>query len=73
MMAAVLRWVMQFRLLVLVVAAGVLAYGFTALPGMSVDAYPEFAPPQVEIQTEALGLSAAEVEQLITSPWRPTC
>ncbi|XAS68541.1 efflux RND transporter permease subunit [Micrococcaceae bacterium Sec5.7] len=30
--------------------------------------FPEFAPPQVEIQTEALGLSAAEVEQLITSP-----
>ena len=68
MMAAVLRWVTQFRILVLVVAAGVLAYGFTALPSMSVDAYPEFAPPQVEIQTEALGLSAAEVEQLITSP-----
>ena len=35
---------------------------------MSVDAFPEFAQPQVEIQTEALGLSAAEVEQLITSP-----
>ncbi|WP_240987164.1 efflux RND transporter permease subunit [Arthrobacter sp. Soil736] len=68
MMAAVLRWVLQFRLLVLVVAAGVLAYGFTALPTMSADAFPEFAPPQVEIQTEALGLSAAEVEQLITSP-----
>jgi hypothetical protein len=29
---------------------------------------PEFAPPQVEIQAEALGLSAAEVEQLITVP-----
>lgn len=68
MMRAVLAWVLQFRILVLVVAAGVLGYGFTALPSMSVDAFPEFAPPQVEIQTEALGLSAAEVEQLITSP-----
>ncbi|HKS03320.1 MAG TPA: efflux RND transporter permease subunit, partial [Arthrobacter sp.] len=68
MMGAVLGWVLQFRILVLVVAAGVLGYGFTALPAMSVDAFPEFAPPQVEIQTEALGLSAAEVEQLITSP-----
>ena len=35
---------------------------------MPVDALPEFSPPQVEIQTEALGLSAAEVEQLITVP-----
>jgi Cu/Ag efflux pump CusA len=68
MMGAVFGWVLQFRILVLVVAAGVLGYGFTALPSMPVDAFPEFAPPQVEIQTEALGLSAAEVEQLVTSP-----
>ncbi|QDW31258.1 efflux RND transporter permease subunit [Arthrobacter sp. KBS0702] len=67
-MAAMLRLVLQFRLLVLAVAAGILAFGLTTLPGMAVDAFPEFAPPQVEIQTEALGLSAAEVEQLITSP-----
>jgi len=67
-MLSTLRWVIQFRLLVLAVAAGILAFGFTNLPTMSVDAFPEFAPPQVEIQTEALGLSAAEVEQLITSP-----
>ncbi|MCB5275442.1 Cobalt-zinc-cadmium resistance protein CzcA [Arthrobacter sp. SO5] len=68
MMAAALRLVLQFRLLVLAVAAGILAFGLTSLPNMAVDAFPEFAPPQVEIQTEALGLSAAEVEQLITSP-----
>ncbi|MEQ4519886.1 efflux RND transporter permease subunit [Pseudarthrobacter sp. B907] len=68
MMTAVLRLVLQFRLLVLAVAAGILAFGLTTLPGMAVDTFPEFAPPQVEIQTEALGLSAAEVEQLVTSP-----
>ncbi|MFF2244030.1 efflux RND transporter permease subunit [Arthrobacter sp. NPDC058130] len=68
MMAAIVRWTLQFRLLVLAAAAGILALGLTNLPNMSVDAFPEFAPPQVEIQTEALGLSAAEVEQLITSP-----
>lgn len=68
MMTALLRLVLQFRLLVLAVAAGILAFGLTTLPGMAVDTFPEFAPPQVEIQTEALGLSAAEVEQLVTSP-----
>ncbi|GAA5199750.1 efflux RND transporter permease subunit [Arthrobacter gyeryongensis] len=68
MMGTILRWVLQFRFLVLALAVGVLGFGFTSLPGMAVDAFPEFAPPQVEIQTEALGLSAAEVEQLITSP-----
>ncbi|WP_229994958.1 efflux RND transporter permease subunit [Arthrobacter sp. Bi26] len=68
MMSAIVRWTLQFRLLVLAAAAGILALGLTTLPSMSVDTFPEFAPPQVEIQTEALGLSAAEVEQLITSP-----
>ena len=35
---------------------------------MPVDVFPEFAPPRVEIQTSALGLSAAEVEELVTVP-----
>ena len=33
---------------------------------MPVDVFPEFAPPVVEVQTEAIGLSADEVESLIT-------
>ena len=33
-----------------------------------IDVLPEFTPPYAEIQTEALGLSAEEVEQLITVP-----
>ncbi|HEV7882993.1 MAG TPA: efflux RND transporter permease subunit [Solirubrobacteraceae bacterium] len=59
---------MRFRLLVLVVAAGVMAFGIVQLRSAPVDVLPEFTPPYVEIQTEALGLSADEVEQLITVP-----
>ncbi|WP_254788313.1 efflux RND transporter permease subunit [Arthrobacter sp. ok909] len=59
---------MQFRILVLAVAAGLIAFGVVNIPHIAVDSMPEFAPAHVEIQTEALGLSAAEVEQLITSP-----
>jgi CzcA family heavy metal efflux pump len=33
---------------------------------MPEDALPEFAPPYVEVQTEAPGLSASEVEELVT-------
>ena len=52
----------------LVIAAGMvlLAVGLTQLRAAPVDVYPEFMPPTVEIQTEALGLSAAEVEHFIT-------
>ncbi len=67
-----MRWIvgmsLQFRLLVITGAAGMVLFGFVQLRGMPVDVLPEFAPPAVEVQTEALGLSAEEVEQLITVP-----
>jgi Cu/Ag efflux pump CusA len=67
-----MRWIidssLRFRLLVLAVAVAVGALGVTQLRDASVDVLPEFTPPYVEIQTEALGLSANEVEQLITVP-----
>ncbi|MGH3057075.1 MAG: efflux RND transporter permease subunit [Gaiellaceae bacterium] len=66
------RWIvassLKFRLLVLAAAAATLAVGITQLRDMPVDVLPEYAPPTVEVQTEALGLSAAEVEQLVTVP-----
>lgn len=42
--------------------------GFLNLRDRSIDLLPEFTPPIVEVQTEALGLSAEEVESLITVP-----
>ncbi len=58
----------KFRVLVVGAAVVLLAIGLVQLPGAAVDGFPEFAPPQVQVQAEALGLSAAEVEQLITVP-----
>ncbi len=60
--------VLRFKLLILAVAVGVLAFGIVQLRNAPVDVLPEFTPPYAEIQTEALGLSAEEVEQLITVP-----
>src|SRR5687768_5921555 len=67
-MSAIIRSSLRFRLLVVAVAAGVLAVGLATLRDAPVDVLPEFTPPYAEIQTEALGLSAAEVENLITVP-----
>jgi Cu/Ag efflux pump CusA len=58
--------VLKFRGLVVAAAIGVMVIGVTQMRDARVDVYPEFAPPSVQIQTEALGLSATEVEQLIT-------
>ena len=59
---------MKFRLLILAAAIGLLAVGSVQLRDARMDALPEFSPPYAEVQTEALGLSADEVEQLITVP-----
>ena len=59
---------LKFARLVLAVALGVLGVGLYQLHDAAVDVYPEFDPPAVQIQAEALGLSAQEVEQLITVP-----
>lgn len=67
-----MRWIvgssLKFRRLVVAGGVGVMVLGLTQLGKTSVDVLPEFKPPQVEVQTEALGLSADEVEQLITVP-----
>ena len=67
-----IRWIVgssvRFRLLLIGAAAAALLIGATQLRNARVDILPEFTQPYVEIQTEALGLSAEEVEQLITVP-----
>src|SRR5499425_360110 len=59
---------LRFGRLVVALAIGLTVIAIAQLHSAPVDVYPEFMPPSVEIQTEALGLSAAEVEQLITVP-----
>ncbi len=49
-------------------AAALFLFAAVQLDESEVDTVPEFLPPVVEVQTEALGLSASEVEQLITVP-----
>ena len=61
-------WSLKFRLLVVPIAAALMVLGVAQLRNMPVDVLPEFTPPYVEIQTEALGFSAPEVEELITVP-----
>src|SRR3990170_4922905 len=59
---------LKFRRLVVAAAAGLLIFGVTQFRHIPVDQLPEFGPTMVEVRTEALGLSAVEVEQLITTP-----
>lgn len=59
---------LRLRWLVIATAVILTLAGLDSFQDMSIDVFPEFDPPQVEIQTEALGLAASEVESLITVP-----
>ena len=59
---------LRFRYLMLAILVALFGLGYSQLRSMPVDVLPEYSPPYVEVQTEALGLSAKEVEQLITVP-----
>lgn len=71
-----LRWLvgssLKFRFLVVASASALMFFGVQQLQHTSIDVFPEFAPPRVEIQTPALGLSATEVESLVTIPLEQT-
>ena len=68
MIRAIVGSSLRFRLLIVGIAAGIMVVGLVQLRNAPSDVLPEFTPPYVEVQTEALGLSAEEVEQLITVP-----
>ena len=49
-------------------SVAMLVFGSQQLRDVPIDVFPEFAPPKVEIQTEGPGMTAKEVEELITIP-----
>jgi CzcA family heavy metal efflux pump len=68
MMRSLVAASLRFRFIVLALAIAMMGYGITQHSKISVDAFPEFAPPRVEIQTPSLGMTAEEVEALVTVP-----
>src|SRR6187397_2870919 len=68
MLKGLIRTSLRFRQLVLVLAAMLLVAGVPLVQQVPLDVFPEFAPPLVEVQTEAPGLSTEEVEGLISVP-----
>src|SRR5579864_9508834 len=59
---------LHLRVLVLALSILLIVFGERTLENTALDVFPEFAPPQVEIQTEAPGLSTEEVESLVSMP-----
>ncbi|WP_254564391.1 efflux RND transporter permease subunit [Oscillatoria sp. HE19RPO] len=68
MLNSILKWSIAQRWLVVIGAIIVTILGIHTISQMPLDVFPNFAPPQVEVQTEAPGLAPEEVESLITYP-----
>src|SRR5262245_37989859 len=68
MVARIVLFSLHNRLIVLSLATLLLMVGIVAANHSPLDIFPEFSPPLVEVQTEAPGLSAEEVEALVTIP-----
>ena len=67
-----MRWLiesaMRLRLIVVALAIALIVVGIRTADEVPLDVFPEFAPPVVEIQTEAPGFATEAVEGLITVP-----
>src|SRR5438067_13006198 len=63
-----ISWSIHNRLVVLLSAAALVAFGIWSAMHASLDVLPEFTPPFVVVQTEANGMATLDVEQLVTRP-----
>lgn len=68
MIDSLIRVALTQRLIVLVLAVILLAFGLNAARKLSVDAFPDVTNVQVQIATEASGRSPEEVERFVTVP-----
>lgn len=68
MLKAIVTWALNMRVLVVALSIALIVVGVESVRHAPLDVFPEFAPPTVEIQTEAPGLSTEQVDALVTVP-----
>ncbi len=68
MIAALIRFALIQRLMMLIVALAVIAGGLWAFRTLPIDAFPDIYTPQVQVIVKAPGMTPAEVESRITFP-----
>jgi CzcA family heavy metal efflux pump len=66
MLSAIVQFSLRFRGIVIAIACLIVLYGLYTTEHARLGVFPEFAPPEVTIQTEVPGLSPEQVETLAT-------
>ena len=64
----IIDWSVNNRLLILIALFATIVGSIMVIPKLNLDAFPDVTNVQVAVNTEAPGLAAEEVEQLITYP-----
>ena len=68
MLRTIVESCLRYRGVVVTVAVLIVIYGLYTTATAKYDVFPDFVPPQAEIQTEAPGFSPEQVESLVTRP-----
>jgi CzcA family heavy metal efflux pump len=68
MLRAIVAFSLRFRGVVIALACLAIGYGIYSALNAKLGVFPEFAPPQVVIQTEAPGLASEQISTLVTTP-----
>src|ERR1043165_6301314 len=68
MLRGIVTFSLRFRGIVVALACVLLGYGIYVASTAKLDVFPNFVQPQVVIQTECPGLTAEQVELLVTLP-----
>ena len=68
MLERIVELSLRYKVLVLIAFVVIGFLGFQAVRQLPIDAFPDVTPVQVTVYTEASGLAAEDVEQLLTTP-----
>jgi heavy metal efflux system protein len=68
MIKRIVSFSLSQRFIVVIAMLGLAAWGVVSFQNLPIDAYPDLAPPRVQLVTQWPGHAAEEVERLITIP-----
>jgi len=68
MLLAIITWSLRNRFIVIVLSLALIAGGLYSMSRLSIDAFPDTTPVQVQVNTVAPALGAVEIEQQVTIP-----
>src|ERR1700677_2965756 len=68
MIARLVSFALKQRFMIVIASLALMAYGAISFGKLPIDAYPDLAPPHVELITQWPGHAAEEIERLVTIP-----